>query len=56
MSQNRMNAPEKTKGEDQATRPAYLAEEELDRVADEAAQKAEGEEKAYDANHDIFTK
>jgi hypothetical protein len=32
------------------------ADERLDRIADEAAQKAERTEKRFDSDHDIFTK
>lgn len=49
-------APETPKGEDRSKGPAKLVPEELDKIADEAAEKAEREEQAYDADHGIFTK
>ncbi len=36
--------------------PKAATDEELDRVADRAAEKAGKTEKSYDTEHDIFTK
>lgn len=44
------------KGEDRSKSPTKLVSEELEKIADEAAKKAERQEQAYDADHGIFTK
>jgi hypothetical protein len=50
------NQPEPMKQEDASNDPRTIEEKELDRVADEAAQRAEKREQQYDSEHDIFTK
>jgi hypothetical protein len=56
MPQNQTIAPKTPEGEDQSKSPTKLVPEELEKIADKAAKKAEREEQAYDADHDIFTK
>jgi len=50
------NQPDPMKQEDASNDPRTIEEKELDRVADEAAQRAEKREQQYDSEHDIFTK
>lgn len=50
------NQPKPMKQEDASNDSRTIEEKELDRIADEAAQRAEKREQRYDSEHDIFTK
>ena len=50
------NQPKPTKQQDASNDSRAIEEKELDRLADEAAQRAEKREQRYDSEHDIFTK
>ena len=50
------NQPEPIKQQDASNDSRTIEEKELDRIADEAAKRAEKREQRYDSDHDIFTK
>jgi hypothetical protein len=50
------NHPEPTKQQDGSNDSRTIEDKELDRIADEAAKRAEKREQQYDSEHDIFTK
>ena len=56
MPNSEMNPSNPSRRDDQSRKPAQIAQDELDRIADEAARKAQKEEQAYDADNGIFTK
>ena len=48
--------PDQSKQKDDFGDLKTVEEKELDRIADEAAERAEKTEQRYDSEHDIFTK
>ena len=48
--------PDQSKQKDDSGDSKTVEEKELDRIADEAAERAEKTEQRYDSEHDIFTK
>lgn len=47
---------EESRQQENLVDPGTIEQEQLDRIAQEAAELAEGTEQHYDRDHDIFTK